>query len=185
MTDRQEFTQGSPLIFAIVFGVITAFIGLILAVVIKPLIGLLAIVAAIAIPFAVWYLSTRYKIVCTPETVTIDSESKRLGAKHQEIGWVEITQTRYYELQGDRGDRQVTPYFEAYRGEERLFKVSRTLRKFHDLIETFNARATNVPYVWQRQGGLSIGVGPVTAGRSGYVQVNRGVTPSASPPPLP
>ena len=185
MTLPREYQLSSPIVFAFIFGAIVLFIGLVFLL-IKPWIGLLAILAAIGLPLAIWYLGTTYKIVCDERGISVDSASKRAGAKHQQVRWDEITQTRYFEIRGDRQDRRATQYFEGYKGDERLFKVGQGLKGFHDLIETFNSLATKVPYVWQKQAGFSAGIGVISVGRSAYVQVNRGqaVSSHSGPPPL-
>ena len=172
---KTEFKQGSALPFCIFFAFVCLVIGSVTALVIKPWIGALVILAGIAIPVLVYYFATSYVISCDDDGFTVDQSSKRKGASHTEHRWSEVTRTEYEEFERSRSSDDSGPptrYFSVYCGEQRSFKAGR-ISRFKQLIAHFNERATGVPYTWQPRTGISIQIGVLNVGRSAYVKVPR------------
>ncbi len=169
-----EFKQGSALPFCIIFAVICLLIGSVAALLIKPWIGALVILAGISIPVLVYYFSTSYVIRCDDDGFSVDQSSKRKGASHSEHRWSDVTRTEYKECERSHSSDSGPParYFSAYCGEQRAFKVGR-IGRFKELIALFNERAIAVPYTWQPRTGISVQIGIVTVGRSAYIKVPR------------
>jgi hypothetical protein len=170
----QEFKQGSPIIFCIVFGFICCLIGLVFLL-IKPWIGALAILLGLLIPILVFYFSTSFVIRTTDEGFSVAESSRRKGNRSSEYRWTDVTKTEYEEIHGRTSNDDSTGpviYFSAFCGQDRAFRVQR-IRGFKNLIAQFNAKTPQLPYTWEPRQGLSIQIGAVSLGKGAYVRVPR------------
>lgn len=169
----RQFRQKTPLFVPIFFGAVLFFIGLIFLLLL-PALAPLVLLAAVAVPVAIWYFATDQTITCTENGFTVESQSRRTGARREEYAWSDVTDTRYSEwtTRGKHG-RRTHGAFEVTTPRGTAFKVGHRTPEFRDLIATFNARTLHLPHLWVPQTGMSVGVGPVTLSRAAYQRVER------------
>lgn len=180
---QREYVLKTSNFFPIFFASVAGIIGLAFLFV-KPWIGALALLGAVVIPLVVWYFQTSWRIVCGPAGFSVDSSSRRLGARHGDYRWSDVTATRFEEFHHTHSDNNpgTLRYFSADTAQGQAFRVKNTLRGFVDLIEVFNTMTVQLPYEWKPQAGFQITVGNVSAGRASYHQVPRNPAPPMLPP---
>lgn len=132
-------------------------------------------VLAVGVPIAMAHFGTDTTIVAGPGGFSVTTESKRSGRQDAQFTWQEVTATHYEEFtsSGSESGRRTSRYFAVDTGRGRAFRVDDGISQFDDLIQVFNHSTPQLPYIWQKQGGFNVTVGPVTAGRRDYIQVQR------------
>lgn len=169
----RQYRQKTSRIFPIFFGAVLFFIGLVFLLLL-PALAPLVLLAAVAVPAAIWYFATDQTITCTETGFTVETSSRRAGARREEYAWTDVTDTRYSEWisDGERGSR-THGAFEVDTRRGPAFKVGHGTPEFSDMIATFNARTLHLPHLWIPRNGMAVGIGPVTLSRGAYQRVER------------
>lgn len=174
MSWQRQYRTASPMVMAYFFTGVLAFIGLINLILI-PWVGVLALVLAVAVPIAATFLGKRTTIICSDQGFAVRTESRRQGTTEAAYGWHEVTATNYYETvhRRPRGGTQRAMHFEVETVRGRAITVSNGISNLADLIEVFNTMAPQVAYVWKKQVGFTVSLGPAVVSRGAYVSVPR------------
>ncbi len=150
-----EWPYASPFAAFVVESVIFIVGGYFLSRVIAWL-GVLLILAGVAVILLGCVAETRYTIVCTPDDFTVTA-TKRLGKTHRATyRWSDVRDTRYSEIgrSGAAGMIAVVARsFAVITDCGRAFAIStRPKADFAGLIALFNRMTPQLPYTWQSQG---------------------------------
>lgn len=141
-----------------------------------PPVGILLILLAVGVPIAIAQLGQDITIVAGPEGFSVTIEGKKVGRKHEQYAWSEITGTDYEEftMRQKDGPNSVTRYFTVETSRGQAFRVQQNISQFDDLINVFNHQTPHLPYYWQQQAGFQASVGVLRVGKSAYVKAPRG-----------
>lgn len=174
-------------LIALIIGIVGLSAGAGTELAIPAAIGALFVLIGIGILVGSYFFGKTYTISCRPDGFTVKTENKRKGVEQREYRWEDITSTQYHEFRARRsrssrraGGTSTIKTFAVETTQGQAFKVGPEIGDFPGLIALLNAMTPHLPYTWQPQTGFAVSFGPLTAGRSAYVQ-----TPRTGPPPPP
>lgn len=171
---REYRSRGAHPFPRIFVGCVFFFIGLVFGLLFFPW-GFGIWLVGVGIVYTMLQFGTDVTILAGPEGFSITTESKRSGRQHAQFAWSEVVGTHYEEYTSRDSERRIqnTRYFTVETTRGRAFRVQSTISQFDDLIQVFNHSTPHLPYIWQKQGGFQVAIGPVSAGRQDYIQVPR------------
>lgn len=152
MTEREvfEWSYASSLAALVIEAVIFVVGGYVVYRVVSWL-GLVLALVGVGVILLGCIAETRYTIICSPNGFTVEVKRRFGRMRRATYAWHDVCETGNREIKRDT-------YFAAYTEHGRAFEVRRMAiplfvrGRFDAMIDIFNAKTPQLPYIWEWRG---------------------------------